>query len=161
MTGKLNLYYFPPDRVESQWLADFTQLVGRVVAEDVEPGMILTERSLLPVGARPGLAAAIPEGLHGIEVAGDRVQGLQELSRGEVFDIWATIPETMAPPPPLDLATLYGGKSQPAVEAIHEQLRTGLRRVAEGTLLIRAANSSESTAIVAVSPNDVVPLTQR
>ncbi|MFV0444248.1 MAG: hypothetical protein ACK5Q5_11825 [Planctomycetaceae bacterium] len=159
VTGRLNVYYFPPDRIESTWLTDFTSLVGRVAANDVDSGMILTEGHLLPAGSPPGLSAAIQAGRRGVEIPRDRVQGLDKLSRGDRFDVLATIPRSISPPP-LDLARLYGAVGEPEVEKVHEQLRIGLRTVASGAVVVQPAREDPSVIVVGIMADEVVPLTQ-
>lgn len=67
-------------------------LIGRVARDSIAVGQAITERSLRPVGTRPGVASAIPAGMRGLTLDANRVQGAHMISRGDRIDIVAAVP---------------------------------------------------------------------
>lgn len=67
-------------------------LIGRVARDNIAVGQAITERSLRPVGTRPGVASAIPAGMRGLTLDANRVQGAHMISRGDRIDIVAAVP---------------------------------------------------------------------
>ena len=160
ITGKLNVYYFSPERIDPAWVVEFREMVGRVVSRDVEAGYIFSQSDLMPLGTPPGLAAAVPQGKVALAVLKDRLQGLEDLRQGDRFDVLSTLPEGIKPPrPSLDWATLMGGKPRPEDAEIYEQLRTGLRILTRDAVKLMNDAEGEKTAI-AVNPEAVMPLSQ-
>lgn len=150
VTGKLNVYYFPPEKISADWKTDFTQLIGRVVARDVEPGTILTEKDLLPPGTRPGPSAGAPPGMVVIQIPSERIQGLQGLAHGDRFAIHAQLPRQIRPAfDAIQWATIAGGQLSPEDLRLQEELRTGIRVVTDHAVLVMPARNQTDGAIIA------------
>lgn len=73
-------------------LTSRSQIRGRVLRRDKEPGYLFNESDFLPKGTRSGLVAGIPPGKRGMRIDTSKVQGLEELQAGDQFDLVATIP---------------------------------------------------------------------
>lgn len=160
VTGKLNVYYFSPDRIGEDWLTEFGELVGRVVSHDVEAGFIFSESDLMPPGTPEGLAASVPKGQVAVMVPEGRIEGLEDLQAGDRFDVLSTLPDKMATqaPPRLDWATVMGGQPIAEDAKIYEQLRTGIRNLTRDAVKL-TANDDDKTAI-ALKPEEVTPFSQ-
>jgi hypothetical protein len=76
---------------QSGFLTDVTALRARVLARDKSAGYAFQEKDFLPVGTRPGPAAAIEKGARGVWIEPDQVQGLDDLRRGDRFDLMAMV----------------------------------------------------------------------
>jgi Flp pilus assembly protein CpaB len=90
--GRIAVVYLPPRAVTREMLQNITQIIGRVLDSEKEPGYVFTEADFLPRGTREGLVAGIPAGKRAIRVSADRVEGLYGLNAGDRFDIVATLP---------------------------------------------------------------------
>ncbi|TWT58861.1 SAF domain protein [Thalassoglobus neptunius] len=146
VTGRLNVFYFSPDRIEPDWITDFSSLVGRVVAKDIPHGSVLSEAMLLPRGTRPGLVAGAPQGTVVLPVASNRMTGLNRLRNGDRFAVYARLPEALRPAfPQTDWATLQGAVLPDEDRLLEEQLRTGVRLVVKEAVLIGQADSGSAT----------------
>ena len=91
-TKELTLVYLPPASVSKDMMVDIRSLIGRVLAQDKQPGYVFTEADFLPKGTREGLVAGIPAGKRAIRVPADKVEGLFGLRAGDRFDLVATMP---------------------------------------------------------------------
>ena len=49
--GELRQYYFQPGDANDGWISQASDLIGRVVARDIEPGYIFSESDFLPEGS--------------------------------------------------------------------------------------------------------------
>lgn len=161
VTGKLNVYYFSQEQIAADWLTEFDEIVGRVVATDVDAGFIFSESQLMPPGTPEGLAAAIPHDKVGLAVETGRIEGLDELKAGDRFDVLSTLPQSMASqgPPQMDWATTMGGQPPAEDEEIYQQLRTGLRIVVRDALKLIDEESGDKT-VIAVGAEEVTSLSQ-
>ena len=90
--ARISVVYLPPRAVTKEMLLNITQIIGRVLDSEKEPGYVFTDADFLPPGTREGLVAGIPAGKRAIRVSTDRVDGLFGLNAGDRFDIVATMP---------------------------------------------------------------------
>ena len=90
--ARISVVYLPPRAVTKEMLLNITQIIGRVLDSEKEPGYVFTDADFLPRGTREGLVAGIPAGKRAIRVSADRVDGLYGLNAGDRFDIVATMP---------------------------------------------------------------------
>jgi Flp pilus assembly protein CpaB len=164
VTGRLNLFYFPAERVRPDWLIDFGQLAGRVLAQDLPNGSIVTEADLLPAGTRPGIAAAAPPGTVVVSVSMSRIRGLSQLSRGDHVTIQARLASESRPAFPLtDWASLQGAVLHPEDRLLQDQLRTGIRTLVEDAIYLGpspAEGQGDSLAHLAVPTAEAVQVSQ-
>ncbi len=79
-------------RLPEGTLTTRSQIRGRVLRRDKEPGYLFNESDFLPVGTRSGLVAGIPPGKRGMRIDTSKVQGLEELNVGDQFDLVSTVP---------------------------------------------------------------------
>lgn len=90
--NQLAFIYLPPEAVTGEMLRSITDVMGRVLAFEKEPGYVFTAEDFLPPGTREGVVAGIPAGKRAIRISADRVEGLFGLNAGDRFDILATLP---------------------------------------------------------------------
>ena len=90
--ARIAVVYLPPRAVTKEMLLNISDIIGRVLDGDKQPGYVFTDADFLPRGTREGLVAGIPSGKRAIRVAADRVEGLYGLNAGDRFDIVATMP---------------------------------------------------------------------
>jgi Flp pilus assembly protein CpaB len=90
--ARISVVYLPPRAVTKEMLLNITQIIGRVLDSEKEPGYVFTDADFLPRGTREGLVAGIPAGKRAIRVSADRVEGLYGLNAGDRFDVVATMP---------------------------------------------------------------------
>jgi hypothetical protein len=90
--SRIAVVYLPPRAVTKEMLLNISDIIGRVLDGDKQPGYVFTEDDFLPRGTREGLVAGIPTGKRAIRVGAERVEGLQGLNAGDRFDIVATMP---------------------------------------------------------------------
>lgn len=90
--ARISVVYLPPRAVTKEMLLNITQIIGRVLDSEKEPGYVFTDADFLPRGTREGLVAGIPAGKRAIRISADRVEGLYGLNAGDRFDIVATMP---------------------------------------------------------------------
>ncbi|MHC4878586.1 MAG: CpaB family protein [Planctomycetota bacterium] len=151
VTGRLNVYYFEPDRISDDWILDFQQLEHRVVARAVEPGRPLAEADLFPVGTLPGPTAGAPPGTVVLNVPADRIDGLATLTEGDRFTLQARLSGDIRPAfPQLEWATVQGGRLDPDDERTQQQLRSGIRTVVESAVVIQSSYVEQSSG----APNE-------
>jgi len=109
VTGRLNLYYFPKEKIQNHWLTSFEDLNGRVLARNLSRGAVVTEADLMPAGTLPGIASAAPPGMSVLTIPSERLTGLEELKSGNWFSVFQALSEKQRPAFPLtDWATLQG-----------------------------------------------------
>ena len=89
---RIAVVYLPPRAVTKEMLLNISDIIGRVLDGDKQPGYVFTEDDFLPRGTREGLVAGIPTGKRAIRISADRVDGIQGLNAGDRFDIVATLP---------------------------------------------------------------------
>lgn len=90
--GRISVVYLPPRAVTPEMLVSISDVIGRVLDHDKEPGYVFTESDFLPKGTREGIVAGIPAGKRAVRVAADKVDGLYGLHAGDRFDLLATMP---------------------------------------------------------------------
>lgn len=163
VTGRLNLYYFPPDQVQDSWLTGFVELNGRVPKRDLSRGAVITEADLLPVGTRPGVVGAIPAGMEAVFIDVERVAGLDRLRVGDRFEIHSRLPAGFAPSAtkPMAATAAYGGRLSEADQLLQDQLTTGIRVLSRSAQVLQAADATEDGKVsIAVKHDDVRSLLQ-
>lgn len=154
--------FLPPDsvmrdvkayqRVEANDLTDpsAVDFVGRVYATDLSAGQSIRESDLLPRDAAPGIAGGIPLDRMAVTVSASKVTGVANLSRGDRFDIVASVP--------FDIRAELGSDVQFA-----GRLTSNISQKAVNTVLVTEAivvQQSENNATLAVRPEEVPNLTK-
>ena len=91
-TQQLSYVYLPPQAVTRDMLVKLSDVLGRVLDHDKQPGYVFTESDFLAKGTREGVVAGIPAGKRAIRVPADKVDGLYGLHAGDRFDLVATMP---------------------------------------------------------------------
>jgi hypothetical protein len=86
-TGRLRMFYFPPDKVSESWIGDLETLLDRVVGEEIDAGRVVQMQQLLPVGSRPGPAAGVPPGWRAVTVTSRELAGLEHVRDGDRLDL--------------------------------------------------------------------------
>ena len=131
------------------------ELIGRVAADDIAQGTVVRESSLLPKDAAPGISGGTPAGRMAISVSKESVTGIMGLGRGEHFDLVASIPFK-----PGESFVVLGADIQISSGVISQ---SELKNRARNTVLAENAivvDSDESTATIAVRPNEVAVITK-
>ena len=90
--SRLAMVYLPPKAVTKEMLVNISDILGRVLDHEKEPGYVFTEADFLPRGTREGIVAGIPAGKRAIRISADQVEGLYGLNAGDRFDLLATMP---------------------------------------------------------------------
>ena len=90
--SRLAVVYLPPRAVTKEMLVNISDILGRVLDHQKEPGYVFTELDFLPRGTREGIVAGIPAGKRAIRISADQVDGLYGLNAGDRFDLLATMP---------------------------------------------------------------------
>ncbi|MEM7558103.1 MAG: hypothetical protein AAF394_03195 [Planctomycetota bacterium] len=158
-TGKLHLYYFPPEKVAEGWITDATELYGRVIARSLRRGAILTESDLLPPGTRAGISAGLEPGMAAMSIAKANVQGFEKLAVGDSFSILTKVPGGVAAAAPkINWATLQGGRLSEEDDRIASMVRTGIREVVRDATYL--SDSDEENVVIGVPDTDVAKLAQ-
>ncbi len=75
-TGRLRVFYFPPDKVGEAWVTDLADVLDRVISKPLDSGRVVNRSVLLPEGTRPGVSAGIPPGWTAIQLTSLQVRGL-------------------------------------------------------------------------------------
>jgi len=161
VTGRLNLYYFPKEKIQNHWLTSFEDLNGRVLARNLSRGAVVTEADLMPAGTLPGIASAAPPGMSVLTIPSERLTGLEELKSGNWFSVFQALSEKQRPAFPLtDWATLQGGVASPEDATLQRELRQGVRMVVEDVMLLKTGEGKQTDIVVALAGEDVTSLTQ-
>ncbi|HWL07578.1 MAG TPA: hypothetical protein VNQ76_04175 [Planctomicrobium sp.] len=157
-TGQTSVFYFEPGNVEPGWIANPRELIGRVTARNLHSGYLFEESDLLPKGTPAGIAGAVPKGKVAMTVPGNRIQGLDHLFPGDRFVIVSELPQTAPlPAPQIEWATLRGGIPDPVDEQRSQELRTGVKRLANDAIKL---SGNDEAAVIAVDAPQLVSLTQ-
>ena len=90
--NRLSVVYLPPRAVTKEMLRNVSDVIGRVLDHDKNPGYVFTDGDFLPSGTREGLVAGIPAGKRAVRIPADRVDGVFGLHAGDRFDLVATMP---------------------------------------------------------------------
>lgn len=161
VTGRLQLYYFPPERIGPDWLTAYEDLQGRVPRRDLPVGSVIREADLMPPGTRPGLAAAMGAGENLFTVPVATLQGVERLSPGDRFSVLMLLADEKRPSFPLtDWASLQGGLPSPADAQLEHELRQGVRVVVQQATLLRRESSNSGQVSIALSREELLALTQ-
>jgi Flp pilus assembly protein CpaB len=177
--ARISVVYLPPRAVTKEMLLNITQIIGRVLDSEKEPGYVFTDADFLPRGTREGLVAGIPAGKRAIRVSADRVEGLYGLNAGDRFDIVATMPIEAADggrslnfsgPYSQEIALetqLSNWEKQATVRVIVQNavivepmLARGVPVTATSAQAAAARARAVQEAVIAVNPNEVALLTE-
>ncbi len=179
--GRLAVIYLPPNAVTPEMLVNISDIIGRVLESNKEPGYVFTEADFLPKGTREGLVAGIPAGKRAIRISADKVDGLYGLHAGDRFDIMATLPidanggdqafNTLAGPYKQEMALqaqLSNWDKQATVRVIVqsavivEPMTTRAVPTLQTSITEGAATRARPVqeAVIAISPNEVALLTE-
>ncbi len=161
-----------------EWLRSPSDVIGRVLARDKEPGYVFQEKDFLPKGTREGVVAGIPPGKRAMVVQAEKIHGLSLLARGDAFDLFATLPikgkgDSI---PEISLLasegdTLTGGTRTPESRAASIQNRLGVKLLVRRAVLVdaldrpssarnaRANQPAAKDITIALSPEEVISLT--
>jgi Flp pilus assembly protein CpaB len=178
--NRIAVVYLPPRAVTKEMLRNISDIIGRVLDGDKQPGYVFTEDDFLPRGTREGLVAGIPTGKRAIRVSADRVDGLFGLNAGDRFDIVATMPieasssgggsSNFSGPysPELQMqAQLSNWDKQATVRVIVQNASIVEPIVTRGVATIQPSTPNGSAraraiqeAVIAIEPREVAPLTE-
>jgi len=177
-TQRLSVLYLPPNAMTKEMLTNITNILGRVLDHQKEPGYVFTDSDFLPPGTREGLVGGIPAGMRAIRVAADKVEGLYGLRAGDRFDIIATLPISAKQ----DSTMEFGGPHAPTI-ALEAQLtnwdkQATVRVIVQGASVVEpiatrgvtfqnspgdgGANRTRAfqDAVIAITPEEVAVLTE-
>jgi Flp pilus assembly protein CpaB len=176
---RISVVYLPPRAVTKEMLLNITQIIGRVLDTDKEPGYVFTDADFLPRGTREGLVAGIPAGKRAIRVSADRVEGLFGLNSGDRFDIVATLPiDANSGGRSLNFGGPYGQEIALEAELSNWDKQATVRVIVQNAVIVeplvaRGAPVAQTTAqgaavraravqeaVIAVNPNEVALLTE-
>ena len=90
-TGDLHAVYLPEGSILPETFVDAREIIGRVVVSDKLAGQLFSENDFFPPGTREGIVAGIPSGKRAIRIDARKVNGIVGLSRGDRFDLVATL----------------------------------------------------------------------
>ena len=176
--SRIAVVYLPPNAVTKEMLRNISDIIGRVLDGEKQPGYVFTEDDFLPRGTREGLVAGIPAGKRAIRVSADRVDGLFGLNAGDRFDIVATMPIDAAGggrtpnfsgpySPELQMqAQLSNWDKQATVRVIVQNASIVEPMLTRGLATIQSAPSAAARtraiqeAVIAIDPREVAPLTE-
>lgn len=159
-TGRLNVYYFDPQRIDESWLRKPQQIIGRVVGRSMPPGHLITEADLMPPGTRPGIAAGAAPGKRVYVAPANRIDGLSGLSVGNVVSLYATLGDAVdAPPPKMDWASIMGGMPEPGGLELQNEVRAGVRAISRDAKIVMIDRPSDSVAF-AIESDEVISMSQ-
>jgi Flp pilus assembly protein CpaB len=179
--NRLAVIYLPPRAVTKEMLVNISDVLGRVLDHQKDPGYVFTDSDFLPKGTREGIVAGIPAGKRAIRISADRVEGLYGLNAGDRFDLLATMPINasrggaqsfnFAGPYSQELALqaqLSNWDKQATVRVIVqnavivEPMTTRGVPTLQTTLTDGAATRTRPVqeAVIAIDPGEVAPLTE-
>lgn len=182
---EMSVVWLKPESVTPAMIRSYGQLLGRVVARDKTAGLVFTEADLLPKGTRPGLTAGIPPGKRSLTVAVDQISGLENLRRGDRFDLFAALPprELSQTASGIEVARLLGGIKPPDTRGGQLSRQAGAKLLVSDGMMValtqgtqmstqgkqgltvpptaaRNAKVQQTEATLAVDPSEVEPLTE-
>jgi Flp pilus assembly protein CpaB len=83
--------YLPPEAVMKEMIVNRSEILGRVLNHEKQPGYVFTEADFFVKGMREGIVAGIPPGKRAIRVEATKVEGLYGLQPGDRFDLVASL----------------------------------------------------------------------
>jgi Flp pilus assembly protein CpaB len=177
--ARISVVYLPPRAVTKEMLLNITQIIGRVLDSEKEPGYVFTDADFLPQGTREGLVAGIPAGKRAIRVSADRVDGLYGLNAGDRFDIVATMPiEAADGGRSLNFSGPYSQEIALETQLSNWEKQATVRVIVQNAVIVEpmiargvpvTATSAQAAAararavqdaVIAVNPNEVALLTE-
>jgi Flp pilus assembly protein CpaB len=176
---KLSVIYLPPSAVTKEMLTNITDILGRVLDHQKEPGYVFTETDFLPAGTREGIVGGIPAGMRAIRVSADKVDGLYGLRSGDRFDIIATLPISASTAPGMNFAGPHGPEIALEAQLSNWDKQATVRVIVQGASIIQPmgtrgvptyqASLGEAgttrarpiqEAVIAITPAEVALLTE-
>ncbi len=158
-TGQLHYYYFPPEKLSTQWITDPAKLYGRVLARNLRRGALVTESDLLPEGTRPGISAGLAPGMSAMTIPKESMQGFDQLSIGDKFSILSRVPQAVGSSAPATTwASLYGGQRSEQDQRLEQMVRSGIREIAKDAVYL--AESQLGTVVIGIPEEDVAKFAQ-
>jgi len=100
-TGELEVKWYAPDKVPKGIIVNFANIIDRVTAHGIPAPHFFKESDFLPVGTRPGVTGATPQGKRSITLEASKLKGIFGLKEGDKLDLLADIP--------VDKVSLFGG----------------------------------------------------
>jgi Flp pilus assembly protein CpaB len=178
--ARIAVVYLPPRAVTAEMLTNLSDIIGRVLDHQKEPGYVFTAADFLPPGTREGLVAGIPAGRRAIRVSADRVDGLFGLHTGDRFDVLATMPiEANRGGQPFAFAGPYGQELALQAQLSNWGRQATVRVIVQNATVVepmapRSVTATQSSltdgavtrartiqeAVIAVDPDEVVRLTE-
>lgn len=162
-TGDLHTVYLPEGSILPETFTDPKEIIGRVVAADKDPGQLFSRNDFFPPGTREGIVAGIPSGKRAIRIDARKVNGIVGLSRGDRFDLVATLDLRSARTSPV----LVPGASQGSLGALGSSVQSSL--VVEDGAVVQPLQTRVipgrtgqlvEEMLIAVEPGEVEMLTQ-
>lgn len=87
-TKTIKFSWVDPDKAkEKGFFTQYSDIVGRVLRKDKNPGFAFTEADFYPKGALPTPANAVEQGKLGMYVDPAKIPGLGDLKQGDTFDL--------------------------------------------------------------------------
>lgn len=153
-----SIMYFEPHQVQPDWLRDYGQILGRVVRHDKAAGKVFTEREFFPLGTAAGRVAGIPPGMAGMTVDASKIQGLTQLNTHDRFDLVVSMPAPSSTPERMRTSTGSQPARSPRPTGAPDSAGEVKLLVSNGFVV--QANVEGGHAMIAVAPEDSLPLTQ-
>ena len=178
--NRLAAIYLPPSAVTKEMLVNISDILGRVVDHEKEPGYVFTEADFLPRGTREGIVAGIPPGKRAVRISADRVEGLYGLNTGDRFDILATIPiDASRGGQMFNFSGPYSQEVALEARLSNWDKQATVRVIVQNAVIVEPMNTRNVTtvqssltegaaartrpvqeAVIAVNPDEVAPLTE-
>lgn len=176
---RLSMIYLPPQAVSKEMIVNISDIIGRVLESEKEPGYVFTASDFLPAGTREGIVAGIPAGKRAIRVSADNLDGLYGLHAGDRFDILATLPISAAGGRPFNLSGPYSQELALQAQLSNWDKQATVRVIVQSAVIIEpmrtravplyqsGAGESATTraravqeAVIAVNPEEVALLSE-
>jgi Flp pilus assembly protein CpaB len=178
--NRLSVVYLPPAAVTREMLTSITDIIGRVLDHEKEPGYVFTAADFLPPGTREGLVAGIPAGKRAIRISALRVEGLYGLRAGDRFDLMATLPiEAAQGGRAFNFGGPYGQEVALQAQLSNWDKQATVRVIVQNAVIVepmstRGVQTVQSSladgattrtqqvqeAVIAIEPEEVAPLTE-
>jgi hypothetical protein len=184
-TKELHFVWVKQEQVSETMLRDLRDILGRVTSRNKTPGLIFTENDVMPKGTRPGFSAGVPPGKRAMTLKASQIPGLEELRRGDTFDLLAALPvrKEGENDSNVEYGVLLGGIKPPDTRAGRLQRQSGVKVLVRGGVMVAHRKGKEQSteggsalvvtppgsrrtpelsidATIAVDPAEVMPLTE-
>jgi Flp pilus assembly protein CpaB len=172
--------YLTPQAVSRDMLVKLSDVLGRVLDREKQPGYVFTESDFLPKGTREGVVAGIPAGKRAIRVPADKVEGLYGLRAGDRFDLVATMPiDGRGGTAPQTFGGVYGQQMALQARLSNWQKQATVRVMAQNAVVVEPMTTRQvpvfsssltqgattrmkpvQEIVIAVEPEEVARLTE-